>query len=375
VMPLMTRQSDNLTVGTPVTYVGYGLVASPPDGTNSQRRSVVKPITSLDAFTVQYDDTDGEGPCNGDSGGPGLVVVDDVEQVAVVTSVGNAQCNGVGSSVRVSAIQADFVAPVLLGLTPAPTCPSSTDCSACATVAQTPGCGGGCARVTEVCADDTSCAALVTCISSCDDASCAAACPTQNLSGLQKYEAITACICSDSCATLCGSDPLCLAPKCGATPPGAPPSCSSCLDDACCIQAWTCAADPVCSACFFSGSSPPSCASNASAAAFSACSISKCGARGCALASPPGDAGSVGADAGQESVEEEWGGAGGSEHGAADATSNAHHDGCTCTTTSYRRGSLVWLGAAFALFILATERARLAGADKSPSDAWGLGTR
>ena len=290
VIPLMTKETDNLTIGTPVTYVGYGLVAAPPYGSNSQRRSVVKPITSLDAYTAQYDDGDATGPCRGDSGGPGLVVVEGVEQVALVTSVGDPSCASIGSSVRVSSVESDFVAPSLQGSVPAPTCPETTDCQLCAQVSQSSSCGGGCGSPMDACSHDASCAALVACTSTCQDAACTAACTSRNLAGLQKYEAVIACTCAGACATVCGSDSMCLAPKCGATPPGAVGSCGPCLDDACCVEAWTCFADPSCAPCFFGEAPPASCDGNAKASTYYQCATSNCDASGCALPTPSGDA-------------------------------------------------------------------------------------
>ena len=72
----MTNANDNLAVGTPITYVGYGVTEN---GGNSTRRKVDKTIGKLDSYFVEYANAQTSGTCQGDSGGPGLVLVNGVD--------------------------------------------------------------------------------------------------------------------------------------------------------------------------------------------------------------------------------------------------------------------------------------------------------
>jgi secreted trypsin-like serine protease len=97
-------QEDTLRVGEPLLLVGYGQTEQEED--SSQRRQVVRQISSLEGRALVYSQADGAGACFGDSGGPGLVTLQGQERVAAVISGGvdaDDRCSGgLGVSMRVS---------------------------------------------------------------------------------------------------------------------------------------------------------------------------------------------------------------------------------------------------------------------------------
>lgn len=329
-IPPMTPQTDALGGGTPITYVGYGLTAAPPGGNNSLRRSVAKTVSQVDAYFVEYANAAQSGTCEGDSGGPGIVVVNGQELVASVTSFGDQNCNQLGSSIRTSAVYAGFIAPYLANQVPSPTCPAATDCNACSSAATQ---NGACAAVTQGCLQDAGCSALVQCYQTCSNQTCINTCNTQHTAGLTKYVAVESCICVDACATACGNSVTCTAPKCGLKVPDA--TCTSCVETTCCAEAWACQADTTCKKCF--GTNPPAaCATNAKAAAFYACGKDKCS---CAVNDPAGGgttAASTGASTGAATTgsgDTTTAGAGGA------ATTGAGAGGAAATTGAGGGGS------------------------------------
>ena len=292
VIPAMTSQTDTLAVGTAITYVGYGLTAAPPNGDNSKRRSVAKTIGSVDSYFVDYANAAASGTCEGDSGGPGLVVVGGVELVASVTSYGDQTCSQLGAAIRTSSVYASFISSYLADTTATPSCPSSYDCNACMQTAESPTCNGGCSQVTTDCFNDAACSGLVQCYQACATQACLNTCNTQNLDGLQKYEAIESCLCSGTCGPACNNQ-LCLSPKCGTKPSGSPATCGTCVEDSCCAEAWTCSTDSACKKCFSAATPDPSCATNAAALAYYQCTETSCAGKGCVLKDPTGGAGTT----------------------------------------------------------------------------------
>lgn len=276
-IPSMTPQTDSLATGTPITYVGYGLTAAPPNGGNSVRRFVAKTVGNVDTYFVEYANAAASGTCQGDSGGPGLVTVNGQEMVASVTSFGDQNCNQLGSSIRTSTVYEGFIAPYLADQAANPTCPAATDCNACSNGATQ---NGACAGVTGKCFQDAQCSALVQCYQSCTSTTCINTCNTQHTAGLTKYVAIESCICNTACATACGNSTTCTAPKCGLKVTDT--TCTSCVETTCCAEAWECQADTTCKKCF--GTNPSvTCATNENAAAYYACAKDKCG---CAVDDP-----------------------------------------------------------------------------------------
>lgn len=282
IIPPMTPQTDNLATGTSITYVGYGLTAAPPNGNNSLRRFVTKTVGNLDPYFVEYANGNVSGTCEGDSGGPGIVVVNGQEQVASVTSFGDQNCSQLGSSIRTSAVYDGFIAPYLADQAANPTCPVVTDCNACSSGATQ---NGKCSNLTKACIQDAQCSALVQCYQGCTTTACVNTCNTQHTGGLTKYVAIESCICNDACAAACSASTTCTAPKCGLKSTDTAAACTSCVETTCCAEAWDCQADTTCRKCF--GTNPPAaCATNANAAAYYACAESKCG---CAIDDPGGN--------------------------------------------------------------------------------------
>ncbi|MEP7125676.1 MAG: MYXO-CTERM sorting domain-containing protein [Byssovorax sp.] len=269
-IPPMTPQSDTLAVGTPITYVGYGITAAPPGGGNSLRRYVNKTVGKVDTYFVEYASPGQSGTCEGDSGGPGLVVVNGQEQVASVTSYGDNMCNQLGSSIRTSAVYTSFIAPFLADQAPNPSCPAATDCNACSqSVTQ----NGGCVNVTNTCFQDPQCSALAQCYQGCGSSACIATCNNAHVGGLTKYVAIETCICA-GCPQACGTTSTCIAPKCGLKVVDT--TCTACVETGCCAEAWECQNDTTCKKCFTAGTPPAACAANAKAAAYYACAKNKC---------------------------------------------------------------------------------------------------
>ena len=286
VIPAMTPQIDTLQVGTPITYVGYGLTQSPPSGGNSKRRYVDKTVGKVDPYFVEYANPAVSGTCEGDSGGPGIVNVGGVDRVACVTSFGDQACTQLGSSIRTSSVYNKFIAPYLQNQVPTlGACPIQTDCNVCISDASNPSCGGGCATTLNGCYGDAACAALLDCYGACGTLACQNACSTQHIGGLQQYEGVVACICGAPCNAACGPDPFCTQNHCGIKPPNATPTCGSCMEDSCCAEAWKCSTDLNCKKCFTATTPAPECASNAAALAYYQCVTSSC-AGSCKLHDP-----------------------------------------------------------------------------------------
>jgi secreted trypsin-like serine protease len=114
VIPPLLASEDTLGVGDPLLFVGFGQTET--DEANTQRRGVERSIDALDAELLAYTQADARGTCFGDSGGPGIVVVDGEERVAGVVSGGvdnDETCaGGFGVSTRVSGYQ-EFIEGVL----------------------------------------------------------------------------------------------------------------------------------------------------------------------------------------------------------------------------------------------------------------------
>ncbi len=271
-IPPMTPQTDTLAIGTPITYVGYGITAVPaPMNGNTQRRKVDKNIGKVDTYFVEYAGADMSGTCQGDSGGPGIVTVNGKEMVASVTSFGDQSCNQLGSSIRTSAVYTHFIAKYLADTMPDQVCPASVDCNSCV---QSSTQNGNCKNPTDTCFKDPECGALAQCYQGCSTVACQNACTTAHVGGLTKYAAIFSCICTVGCAQACGNTPTCTAPKCGLKVVDT--TCTSCVETTCCAEAWECQADSTCRKCFTVGTPPAACAANAKAAAYYACASGQC---------------------------------------------------------------------------------------------------
>jgi hypothetical protein len=102
VYPVLTPALDTMAVGSPVVFVGYGITVAPPGNNNSLRWQVNGILNQLDALTLSYNQVNGGGPCEGDSGGPAFFSIGGVEYLAGATSYGDQMCASYGVSMRVS---------------------------------------------------------------------------------------------------------------------------------------------------------------------------------------------------------------------------------------------------------------------------------
>src|SRR5262249_30523048 len=121
VVPAMSPAEDALVAGDVVDLVGFGATTPGATAPNTVRRHIELPIYQIAKLQPDYDVTGG-GTCEGDSGGPALVVVADGLRVAGVTSFGEQGCTGFGVSGRVSSVYDDFIQPSLGGEAAPATC-------------------------------------------------------------------------------------------------------------------------------------------------------------------------------------------------------------------------------------------------------------
>ena len=112
VIPVLLPADDAIHPGDDLVFVGYGVTESTQD--NSIRNVVKGKVSSLDGKTISYGQQAGlGGPCNGDSGGPSLSVVNGVEHVSGTTSYGDPDCLQFGVSMRVSSAVSGFIQPFI----------------------------------------------------------------------------------------------------------------------------------------------------------------------------------------------------------------------------------------------------------------------
>jgi hypothetical protein len=142
---------DGLTVGTPVEYVGFGVVTDSLSDSNTLRNHATAPVdTEVTATTFTYDEGGGiGGPCEGDSGGPALLPVGAAQAAQTVvgtTSYGTSKCQPSGSTgvdMRVtSATGADGFISTYLGIAGGVSSSSSSGTGG-GTTAATTGTGAG----------------------------------------------------------------------------------------------------------------------------------------------------------------------------------------------------------------------------------------
>jgi hypothetical protein len=196
----MTSAEDDLAPGEVIDFVGYG---STHDYTyNTLRRHITVKLEDVDPRTVEYLQV-GNGTCFGDSGGPGLRLVNGDERVAAVISGGGGQCGGVGVAGRVSAVYDDFIAPIVAGHE------QRITCGECVTAALSP--VGECRSATRACLGDADCKALVGCYDGCETERCREGCTGAHAEAVPMYRAIKACLCQSSCSDECAENAICVA--------------------------------------------------------------------------------------------------------------------------------------------------------------------
>jgi len=120
----INRSADAAPVGLSATLIGFGLT-NPWYQISSGRLFEVTGMVSVSCSPglgsngdlICFDQTDGRGSCNGDSGGPAFASVDGVPTVVGVTSFGDQYCHYFGAYTRIDA-ELEF----LEGFLPQPTC-------------------------------------------------------------------------------------------------------------------------------------------------------------------------------------------------------------------------------------------------------------
>jgi uncharacterized protein (TIGR03382 family) len=127
---LLNFDGGKAPIGTAVTMVGFGASTGAGAGAGTERvvaQTVVACIASAgtDANLLCFDQSNGKGKCNGDSGGPSFAMIDGQLVEIGVTSFGDQNCAQFGADTRVDAEKAFITAHV-----PNLTCDSDADCSA-----------------------------------------------------------------------------------------------------------------------------------------------------------------------------------------------------------------------------------------------------
>jgi hypothetical protein len=119
--------------------------------------------------------------------------------------------------------------------------PNCTECEGAAASQ-----GGACYGPATACMNDSSCTALVGCVSACTSSTCVDACRSSNAAGVTGYQAYSLCVCGGSCKALCASECV------GIGETDAASTCSSCqvtattIGGACFREAETCSASSTC---------------------------------------------------------------------------------------------------------------------------------
>ena len=109
-MPLNTMPLED-RVGETYRHVGFGVHETSPNRADGRKRRGVTQITGLRGDTVLSGD-ENLSVCFGDSGGPGLVTVDEVEYVAGIHSFTNSSvCNPPNGDTRVDLFVDEFILP------------------------------------------------------------------------------------------------------------------------------------------------------------------------------------------------------------------------------------------------------------------------
>ncbi len=183
-VPLNTTPLQQGDVGKMLRHIGYGVT----NGTNQTgfgtRRQVALPIRQVTTLELESGAT-GKQTCNGDSGGPALMVTagHTAERLIGITSYGDEACTQSGFDTRVDTV-AEYVRTTAAGWETLPTCAADGACLA------------GCAPV------DVDCACA-------QDGMCTAQCPAP----LMDPDCIRECGANGACAALaCATpDPDCLA--------------------------------------------------------------------------------------------------------------------------------------------------------------------
>jgi MYXO-CTERM domain-containing protein len=114
-LPFLERDPADL-VGQTARLVGYGSTGSldPNDTSAGTKRMTNSKLSRVRSRLLEFSDT-AHNTCEGDSGGPALMMVDGVETIVGVTSFGEHSfdyCNGHGFNTRVD-LYTDFIQPFI----------------------------------------------------------------------------------------------------------------------------------------------------------------------------------------------------------------------------------------------------------------------
>jgi V8-like Glu-specific endopeptidase len=121
-MPMARSAPTFALVGQPVRFIGYGLTSTSMQDSSGVKRQVSTTLSAFnDRFLVFTDPA--HNTCEGDSGGPALMMINGVETIVGVTSFGDTlDCTGDGFDTRVDLFADSFVDPyiALMGQAPMP---------------------------------------------------------------------------------------------------------------------------------------------------------------------------------------------------------------------------------------------------------------
>ncbi|WP_394843610.1 trypsin-like serine protease [Pendulispora brunnea] len=269
-MPILTPEQDKLAEKSVVTCVGFGHTNAPPESSdNTVRQSIDRSLNAVSPTKLSYSISNG-GICNGDSGGPALISVDNTEYVAGVHSYVTGNCDGVGVSGRISAAF-EWVQSIVTEPAPADSCELCAKREASGT--------GACRKMEQACLADAQCGNYARCITACSNDSCRTACENKYPLGVGPYNASKQCACtSEVCANVCAGSTMCAAtPACGyAGASSVGNACATCTDSACCSELAACAADGTCYDCLQKDDAPAACATNAKRVALAHCRERSC---------------------------------------------------------------------------------------------------
>ncbi len=199
---VLTPAEDNLTNGTPVTHLGYGVIDTGPnpDTGTSQRNITTGTVISTSSLTITFD-ASSSGVCFGDSGGPNIHNA--TGKVAGVNSaVAGNSCNTQSFSGRASAVLDSFITPYINNAPPPP-----VDCDGCFEAATTG--SGSCIGAVNTCLNDSACGSLVSCFNGCNTQSCINTCSQTYAAAVPLYNAIFSCVCDSACMTECENASMC----------------------------------------------------------------------------------------------------------------------------------------------------------------------
>lgn len=206
VIPIQASDSNELAIGSVVTLVGFG--SDDSGQLNTIRLSADKMIARLSADQIGFDQNDGGGTCDGDSGGPVIIQTSDGERVAAVTSFGDRSCTRHGVAVRISSTTRSFIQEVVDSVR------TSEACGECRLIATAP--DNRCFQQQSECASTASpCALYLECIAECEHQECYAHCELTNPEGAQASRELQICTCQDACPDLCATSLPCHLPSIG----------------------------------------------------------------------------------------------------------------------------------------------------------------